>query len=140
MTEQPDKEFERWAREHNEGNLNSPTTRQLYEHRHFTVEEYIAKFRKGRIIRVLPAEARTLSVEQALKTETVGGKNIRKLLKQYSGQFWERSRKACRVSVCSIRLFFASQPPELTCKKMMPIGSDPCWMVVLGSKKCPDYC
>ena len=87
MTQQPDREFERWDREYNEGNLSSPTTCQLYEHRHLTVEEYIAKLRKGRISRVLPAEAKTMLVGEALKSATVGGRNVRKLLVNLRDKF-----------------------------------------------------
>lgn len=87
VNQQLNSEFERWAREHNQGNLNSPTTRQLYENRQISVEEYIGKFRKGGISEVLPAEAKNMSVENALKAGIVGGKNLRKLLTDNRDKF-----------------------------------------------------
>ena len=93
MTQQPDKEFERWAREHNLGDLSSPTTRQLYENRQMTVEEYIAKFRKGRISRVLRAEAKAMLVAEALKSAS---RNVSKLLINLPDKF-EKSGKTMKL-------------------------------------------
>lgn len=87
MQQQPDEDFERWAKKHNQGNLNSPTTRRLCENCQMTVEEYIGKFRKGSINEVLPAEAKNMTVEDALKVGRVGGKNIRKLLTDTRDKF-----------------------------------------------------
>lgn len=41
---------------------------------------YIGRFRRSSINEVLPEEAKTISVEEALKIGRVGNKNIRKLL------------------------------------------------------------
>lgn len=87
MQEPPLPDFERWAREHNQGNLNSPTTRQLYENRLLTVEEYISQFRKATIKTVLPAEAKTMTVEDALKVGKIGAINVRKLLTDNRDKF-----------------------------------------------------
>ncbi|NEO16292.1 MULTISPECIES: hypothetical protein [unclassified Moorena] len=78
--EQPDKEFEDWAKQCKLGNLNSPITGQLYKNRSLTVQEYIARFRRANINQVLPDEAKTMTVEEALKAGRVAGINIRKLL------------------------------------------------------------
>ncbi|GAA6622634.1 hypothetical protein [Scytonema sp. NUACC26] len=87
MQELPDSDFERWAREHNQGNLNSPTTRQLYENRLLTVEEYISQFRRATIKAVLPTEAKTMTVEDALKVGKIGTINVRKLLTDNRDKF-----------------------------------------------------
>ena len=71
--------IERWARKV-KLNPNSLTTQQFYENRNLTVDQYIGKFRKGRINQVLPEEAKTMTVEEALRKKRVGGRNIRKLL------------------------------------------------------------
>lgn len=71
--------IEQWAKRL-KLNPNSPTTQQLYDNRHLTVAEYTAKFRKGGINEVLPNEAKTMSVEEALEKQSVGGRNMRKLL------------------------------------------------------------
>jgi len=78
--EQPDKAFEDWAKQCKLGNLNSPTTSQLYEYRFLSVQEYIARFRRGKINQVLPEEAKTMTVEEALQAGRVAQINIRKLL------------------------------------------------------------
>ena len=85
--EQPDKEFESWARLCKLGNLNSPTTRQLYENRRLTVQDYIGRFRRSSINEVLPEEAKTIPVEEALKIGRVGNTNIRKLLTDTRDKF-----------------------------------------------------
>lgn len=84
--------IERWARKM-KMNPNSPTTQQFYANRHLTVEEYIAKFRKGRVKQVLPEEAKTMSVEEALQKRKVGGRSIRKLLGSGHSKFRKRRRK-----------------------------------------------
>lgn len=61
-------------------NPDSDTTQQLFACRTMSVQEYISRFRKGRLREVLPAQALTMSVETALKQRTVGGVNLRKLL------------------------------------------------------------
>jgi hypothetical protein len=71
--------IEQWAKKLRL-NPDSSTTQQLYDNRHLTVIEYIAKFRKGSINEVLPSEAKAISVEEALEKRFIGGINIRKLL------------------------------------------------------------
>jgi len=73
-------EFENWARQCKLGNLNSPTTQQLYANRYLTVQQYISQFRKSILNAIVPEEAKNLTVEEALKLGRVGGVNIRKLL------------------------------------------------------------
>lgn len=68
-------------------NPSSPTTQQLYVNRHLTVAAYISKFRRGQLNRVIPAEARDLSVEDALRQKLVGGVNVRKLLESNRAKF-----------------------------------------------------
>jgi hypothetical protein len=85
--EQPDPELENWARECKLGNLNSPTTRQLYENRYLTVQEYIGQFRKASLNATLPEEAKTISVEDAMKMGRVNNVNIRKLLTDQRDKF-----------------------------------------------------
>lgn len=75
-----------WAKRLNL-NPNSPTTQQLYANRHLTMAEYIAKFRKARILRVLPTEALEMSVEEILQKKRVGGRNVRKLLESTRQKF-----------------------------------------------------
>lgn len=87
MQQPLDSDFERWARDHNQGNLNSPTTRQLYKNRMMTVEEYISQFRTASIKAVLPTEAKTMTVEDALKVGKVGNINVRKLLTDNRDKF-----------------------------------------------------
>lgn len=53
---------------------------QLFESRNLTVEQYIAKFRKGGIKEVLPTDAKNLTVEEALRSGRVGDVNVRKLI------------------------------------------------------------
>lgn len=65
--------LEDWAR-NLKLNPDSLTAQQLYTHRHLTVEQYIGKFRKGRLSRVLPTEALSMSVEEVLRKKIVGGK------------------------------------------------------------------
>ena len=78
--------IENWARKLNL-NPNSPTTQQLYANRDLTVAQYVSKFRKGRILRVLPAEAKIMSVEEVLRKKRVGGRNVRKLLESTREKF-----------------------------------------------------
>ena len=80
------KPIESWARKLNL-NPSSPTTQQLYANRDLTVAEYVAKFRKGRILRVLPEEAKMMSVEEVLRKKRVGGRNVRKLLESTRQKF-----------------------------------------------------
>lgn len=87
MQEPPNSDFERWAKEHSQGNLNSPTTRQLYENCLLTVEEYISQFRRATIKAVLPTEAKIMTVEDALKVGKIGTINIRKLLTDNRDKF-----------------------------------------------------
>ena len=80
-------------------NASSPTTQQLYTNRHLTVNSliillermmpaaYVSKFRRGQLNRVIPAEARELSVEEALHQKLVGGVNVRKLLESNRAKF-----------------------------------------------------
>lgn len=68
-------------------NASSPTTQQLYSNRYLTVAAYISKFRRGQLNRVVPAEARELSVEEALQQKLVGGVNVRKLLESNRTKF-----------------------------------------------------
>lgn len=83
--------LERWARKM-KMNPNSPTTQRFYANRHLTVQEYMAKFRKGRINQVLPTEAKTMSVEEALQKRRVGRRNIRKLLGSGHSKFRKGKR------------------------------------------------
>ena len=50
--ETPNEEFGDWSRER-KLSPNSSTTRQLYENRDLTVQEYIGRFRKGSINAIL---------------------------------------------------------------------------------------
>jgi hypothetical protein len=61
-------------------NPDSTTTQQLFACRTMSVQEYIGRFRKGRLREVLPAQALSMSVEAALQQKIVGGVNLRKLL------------------------------------------------------------
>lgn len=65
MQEPPDLDFERWAREHNQGN----------------------RFRRATIKTVLPTEAKTMTVEDALKVGKIGAINVRKLLTDNRDKF-----------------------------------------------------
>lgn len=56
------------------------TSQQLYVNRHLTVEEFVGKFRKARLNRILPSEALKMTVEEALSRKIVSQKNVRKLL------------------------------------------------------------
>jgi hypothetical protein len=87
--EQLDEDFEDWCRDRKLSS-NSSTTRQLYENRYLTVQEYIGKFRRGSINAVLPEEARVMSVEEAVKMGKVGSVNIRKLLTDNRDKFQKR--------------------------------------------------
>jgi hypothetical protein len=71
--------LERWA-QRLKLNPDSETTKQLYENRHMSVEAYVGRFRRGRLNEVLPAEALQMTVEEALRQQVVGGRNLRKLL------------------------------------------------------------
>lgn len=73
------KPIEHWARKL-KLNPDSATTQQLYANRYLTVAEYIGKFRQGRILAILPEEAKLMSVEETLHKKIIGGRNIRKLL------------------------------------------------------------
>jgi hypothetical protein len=61
-------------------NADSITTQQLFACRTMSVQEYVSRFRKGRLREVLPTEALSMSVEVALQQRMVGGVNLRKLL------------------------------------------------------------
>lgn len=76
----------RWAKKLNL-NPSSPTTQQLYANRYLTVAEYIARFRKARILRVVPSEALDMSVEEVMQKKMVGGRNVRKLLESTRQKF-----------------------------------------------------
>ncbi|WP_204106356.1 MULTISPECIES: hypothetical protein [Spirulina sp. CCY15215] len=78
--EQQDPEFENWAKKCKLGSLNSLTNSQLYQHRTLTVQDYISRFRRGKIRGVLPEAAKLMTVEEALKQKIVDGVNIRKLM------------------------------------------------------------
>lgn len=78
--------LEQWAKRL-KLNPTSATTQQLYENRHLTVPEYVSRFRKGRILRVLPAEALVMSVEDMLAQKRVGNINVRKLLESNRPKF-----------------------------------------------------
>lgn len=87
--ERPDEEFEDWSREH-KLSPNSSTTRQLYENRYFSVQEYIGRFRKASINAILPEEAREMPVGEAIKIGIIGKINIRKLLTDNREKFQKR--------------------------------------------------
>ena len=81
------KEYMTWCRRVGQSNLDSPTTQQLYQYRHATVQRYISRFRRGQIATVLPVEAQTMTVEDALLKRRVGGVNIVKLLTDRRDKF-----------------------------------------------------
>lgn len=84
--EEVEREFHAWATER-KLNPNSPTTRQLYENRDLTVQEYVSRFRKGNINAVLPETAKSMSVEDAVKVGRIENVNIRKLLTDNRDKF-----------------------------------------------------
>ena len=66
-------------------NPNAPTTQRLYENRHLTIAEYVAKFRRGRNVRRIPSRVLTFTIEELLMTVRssrgiVEGVNVRKIL------------------------------------------------------------
>ena len=61
-------------------NPNSPTTQQLFNNRYLTVQEYISRFRGGRVNREMPGEALNMTVDQALRLKGKIGSKVRKLL------------------------------------------------------------
>jgi hypothetical protein len=87
--EAPEQEFHAWATER-KLNPNSPTTRQLYENRHLTVQDYVGRFRRGIINAILPDVAKSMSVEDAIKVGRVENVNIRKLLTDNRDKFQRR--------------------------------------------------
>ena len=89
MTEPSEQDYENWAVER-KLNCDSPTTRQLYEHRSITVQDYISQFRKASINAVLPETAKSLTVEIALKLGKIETVNIRKLLTDNREKFQKR--------------------------------------------------
>jgi hypothetical protein len=87
--EAPEQKFYAWSVER-KLNPNSPTTRQLYEQRYLTVQDYIGRFRRGTINAILPELARSMSVEDAIKVGRVENVNIRKLLIDNRDKFQRR--------------------------------------------------
>jgi len=68
-------------------NQASSTTRQLYDNRLLSVEQYVIRFRKSGIQRKLPGEALSLTVEAALAVKRIGNVNVRKLLVDLRDKF-----------------------------------------------------
>jgi len=64
-----------------------PTADQLFANGAMTVEDFIGKHRRGGIKSVLPDEAKSMTVEQALRKGEVGGVDIRKLLTSTRDKF-----------------------------------------------------
>lgn len=87
--EELDREFQAWATER-KLNPNSSTTRQLYENRYLTVQDYIGRFRRGNINAVLPETAKSMTVEDAIKVGRIENINIRKLLIDNRDKFQRR--------------------------------------------------
>ena len=57
-------------------NPNSPTTRQVLNSLDMSVQDFVGKYRAGKILRELPGEVLDLSVEDALQFSS----KVRKLL------------------------------------------------------------
>ena len=82
-------DYENWAAKRKLGS-QSLTTQQLYENRFLSVQDYIIQFRKSAINSILPEEAKSIAVEDALSIGRIGNINIRKLLTDNREKFKKR--------------------------------------------------